>query len=65
MAKFRILEEKILEDGKRYIYAAGIKGDEKPVGDFVTGSMCLEYDDDNEKLIPYFYNETISDWGKA
>ena len=58
MADYRILEQRIIEGGKSYIYAAGTSNDTKPVGDFVNGSIALEVD--TRKA--YFYNEDTSDW---
>ena len=38
----RILYERIIEDKKRYIEAAGLSTDSKPTANIVTGSLFLE-----------------------
>lgn len=58
MAKYRILEDTILEGDKHYIYAAGTSDDTLPTGDFVNGSVALEVD--TRKV--YLYNESIENW---
>ena len=61
MSEPRILHE-VMIDGKKYIEAAGVTGQEKPAGDFVTGSSYLELDPENNNVKVYFYNEEDSDW---
>lgn len=58
MAKYRVLEERIIENNKKYIYAAGESTDDKPTGDFVNGSIALEVD--TRKV--YFWLESSSSW---
>lgn len=58
MAKFRILEDRIIEGNKHLIFAAGESDDDKPQGDFVNGSIALEVD--TRKV--YFWEESIQDW---
>lgn len=61
----RILEDRIIEGNKRYIYAAGLSTDAKPSGNLVTGSMFVEYDDTAEKLNAYFFDEVSGEWKKV
>ena len=58
MAKYRILDDRIIEGNKHLIFAAGESTDDLPAGDFVKGSIALEVD--TRKV--YFWEESISDW---
>lgn len=40
----RILKEQIYQDDKKYIEAAGLSTDDKPITNIVTGSVFVEVD---------------------
>ena len=54
----RILTETIVEGTKRYIEAACLSTDTKPVDDLVTGSVMIEVDTSKA----YMYDEDSSEW---
>ena len=54
----RILTETIVEGTKRYIEAACLSTDTKPVDDLVTGSVLIEVDTSKA----YMYDEDSSEW---
>ena len=54
----RILTETIVEGTKRYIEAACLSTDTKPVDDLVTGSVLIEVDMSKA----YMYDEDSSEW---
>ena len=54
----RILTETIVEGIKRYIEAACLSTDTKPVDDLVTGSVMIEVDTSKA----YMYDEDSSEW---
>lgn len=56
----RILTERIIEENKRYIEAAGLSTDSKPTADIVTGSVFVEVNTGDG----YLFNEAAAAWVK-
>lgn len=54
----RILEESIMQDNKRYIYAAGKSTDTRPKDNLVTGSIYLAVDTGEA----HFFDEESGKW---
>lgn len=56
----RILTERIIEENKRYIEAAGLSTDSKPTANIVTGSVFVEVNTGDG----YLFNEAAAEWVK-
>ena len=57
----RILYERIIEGGKRYVEAAGLSTEAKPA-DVVTGSIVFLKDASAGTWKAYLYEETSGKW---
>ena len=60
MTVIRILENRIYDDSKSYIEAAGLSTDTKPTGTIITGSLFMEADTGDV----YVFDEESGDWTK-
>ena len=54
----RIIEQRIVEGDKVYIYATGLSTDSKPSGNLINGSIYLAV---NTAKV-YLYNEAAATW---
>jgi len=57
----RIVEEKIIDENKRYIEAYGLSTDTKPTELLITGSIFVEVNTGNA----YLWDETGATWNKV
>ena len=54
----RIIDERIVDGDKAYIYSTGLSTDTKPDGDYINGSIFFAID--SKKV--YMYNEAAETW---
>lgn len=56
----RTLERRVFSENKDYVNIACLADDDKPVGNFVTGSLCLEVDTGAQ----FAFDEVAGQWNQ-